>query len=114
VHFRGSRTFFGFKPQSLPRAFHHLRCGFAAGGLFRGALPRHLGLLWGEVNQRAELILVLGFPPRAICAEIPKQLSRNDQLIKPLPSTSSHTHKSGWSFLAQEGTEVGFQRAGLL
>jgi hypothetical protein len=36
-----------------------------------------LGLLWGEANQRAELILVLGFPPRAICAEIPKQLSRS-------------------------------------
>jgi hypothetical protein len=57
---------------------------------------------------------MLWFPPRAICAEIPKQLSRSDQLIKPLPSTSSHAHKSAWSFLAQEGTEVGFQRAGLL
>jgi hypothetical protein len=98
----------------LDRAFHHLSCGFAAGRLFRGALPGRLGLLWGEANQRAELILVLGFPPRAICAEIPKQLSRGDQLIKPLPITSSHTHKSAWSFLAQEGTEVGFQCAGLL
>ena len=45
-----------------------------------GVFPRPLGLVWGEANQRAELILVLGFPPRAICAEIPKQLSRSDQL----------------------------------
>ena len=26
-----------------------------------GAFPRPLGLVWGEANQRAELILVLGF-----------------------------------------------------
>ena len=34
-----------------------------------------------QANQRAELILVLWFPPRAIYAEIPKQLSRSDRLI---------------------------------
>jgi hypothetical protein len=51
-----------------------------------GVFPRPLGLVWGEANQRAELILVLGFPPRAICAEIPKQLSRGDQLINGAPA----------------------------
>jgi hypothetical protein len=64
----------------LDGAFHHLRCDFAAWRLFCGALPRHVGLLWGEASQRAQLILVLGFPLRAICAEIPKRLSRSDQL----------------------------------
>jgi hypothetical protein len=61
-------------------------CSFAAGRLFRGALPGRLGLLGGEANQRAELILVLEFPLRAICAEIPKQLSRSDQLINVAPA----------------------------
>jgi hypothetical protein len=70
----------------LTALFTHLRCGFAAGRFFGGALPGHLGLLWGEANQRAELILMLWFPPRAICAEIPKQLSRSDQLINVAPA----------------------------
>jgi hypothetical protein len=68
----------------LDSAFHHLRCGFAVWGLFRGALPDRLGLLWGEANQGAELILVLGFPLRAICAEIPKH--RSDQSINVAPA----------------------------
>jgi hypothetical protein len=54
----------------LDSAFHHLRCGFVRSEAFSVALSHAVWTCSGLRPTSGRMILVLGFPPRAICAEI--------------------------------------------